>query len=175
MFITRWSLMAFLLGARLLAADAFTPSWPKDIARLGRFSVTRELSNLLVKKMGRETLATLTPQSERAILLRLNPPISCKDLIHGTLQAPSDGKASSICDYARDRCLEYDALRFLWKQGKSPFTKQQTRVFLAKLRAKAIRGRATCFAIKKAVKHKAFLEEIFDARETARLDFSERP
>lgn len=173
MYIFRPFLIGLVLGTRLLAADDFF-GWPKSPTHMAPFNATQALSHLLITKMGKKALKNLRIKDDRVILLGLNPEISCKDLVHSTMEAARDGKAGPVCDRARDQCLEYAAMRHLAKKGKSPFTKKQTRVFLTKLRAKAILGRARCFVMRKAAEHKEFLDDIFDSRETVRTSFGER-
>ena len=136
---------------------------------------SKKLSKLLVKTIGKENLEIVRKEEDDACLLCLFPKISCKDLVQSTLEAPADGKVIPICERARDNCLEYAALRHLASKGKSPFTPKQTRVFLADMRATAIRGRARCLAIRQACQDKEFLEAIFDAREPTQTDLHNRP
>ncbi len=124
---------------------------------------TKALAKLLIQKAN---LPSPQPPTQKPPA-PLKPSISCKDLIHSTLNAPSDGKVVSICENAKDRCVEYAALKYLVERGQSPFPEEQTLHFLAELKENSIKGRARCEAVRRACRDKDFLTSLFDSRESA--------
>ena len=166
MYFARGCLLSCLVFVYSPSAHSTSPILP---------DATKALAALLVQRVGKETLQdTQKDSSTQTSIERLESKVSCRDLIHGTLDAPRDAKAVSICETAKDYCLIYAALLHLDKKRESPFPKKETQALLQNIRISVKRWRAYCEGTHKACKDRRFLESIFDARQSAGRDHESR-